>query len=287
MSAEHMPAASHPFERSGLASLSDLETREWKQLFSQLEGEQGEFLAKASQFRSPEYKWPGDPLHTWSRVWEYPYTYHHLQTWRRRQPGDKLPHVVDLGSGVTFFPFSVARLGCRVTCTDTDPVAGTDLQRAAGCVPHKPGAVQFRLCGETLPFETGEVDAIFCVSVLEHIPSREKTISEMARILKPGGLLVLTMDLDLRGDSEIGAKPYRSLIQVLETHFAYRHPDRTVHPADILTSGAGPYPVAPRGGLRFAVREAVRRALGRKPRPRVPFVLAAMGLVLTSKRPPG
>ncbi len=283
MSTECMPVSNHPFNRSGLAGLSDLDTPEWSELFAKLESDQSGFLAKASEFRSPDYKWPGDPLHTWSRVWEYPYAYHHLQSWRRTLPANHLPHVVDLGSGVTFFPFSVARLGCRVTCTDTDPVAGTDLQRAAGCVPQKPGSVEFRLCGDRLPFEDGEVDALFCISVLEHIPGRERTVSEVARVLRHGGLLVLTMDLDLRGDSEIGIQPYRKLMQTLEQHFDYQCPDRTVHPADILTSKTGPFPVAKRGGLKFAAREAIRRALGRKPRPRLPFVLAAMGLVLTRK----
>jgi hypothetical protein len=62
----------HPFDRSGLAALSDLQTEEWRELFTSLEDQQREFLAKEEAFRSADYPWPRDPLHTWSRVWEYP-----------------------------------------------------------------------------------------------------------------------------------------------------------------------------------------------------------------------
>src|SRR5215213_8923717 len=96
----------HPFDRGGLAALSDLKTPEWRELFERLEKDQAEFQASDSQFRSSEYKWPRDPLHTWSRVWEYPYAYHHLTRRLAASPA-RAPHVVDFGSGVTFFPFAV------------------------------------------------------------------------------------------------------------------------------------------------------------------------------------
>ena len=76
----------HPFDRSGLATLSDIETAEWRELYAVMEKEQAEVLAQESRFRSLEYKWPRDPLHNWSRVWEYPYVYHHLRATRRNHP---------------------------------------------------------------------------------------------------------------------------------------------------------------------------------------------------------
>lgn len=65
-------ASQNVFDRSGLATLSDLQTLEWHDLFGLLEREQALFLEKEGQFQSPEYPWPKDPLHTWSRVREYP-----------------------------------------------------------------------------------------------------------------------------------------------------------------------------------------------------------------------
>jgi len=280
----------HPFDRSGVASLSDLETPEWRDLFSLMEQDQASFLQMESQFRSQEYAWPRDPLHTWSRLWEYPYAYYHLRNWRRKVPAGDLPRVVDLGSGVTFFPFSVARLGCHVTCTDTDPVAERDMARAAACVPHTPGRVDSRLStGETVPFESGEADGAFCISVLEHIPGPEKTVFEIARILKPGGLLVLTIDLDLRGDWAIGVSQHRRLMRTLRQHFEYVCPDTTVHPADILDTGKGPYKIQCPTGLHrhwFLFREKVRELLGGKPYPLLSYLLAVQGLVLVRKTQP-
>jgi SAM-dependent methyltransferase len=278
----------HPFDRSGLAALSDIETREWRGLFSHVEKEQSEFLAKEGEFRSREYKWPPDPLHTWSRVWEYPYTYHHLQQARNQGPANRLPRVVDLGSGVTFFPFTVARLGYRVTCADIDPVCATDIPRAARALPHAPGAVDFRLIeGDTLPFKDNEIEAVYCISVLEHIPTFESTVAEIFRILKPAGLFVLTFDLDLRGDSQIGPVQYRKLKRVLAQHFDLLCPDAIVHPADLLTSTDGPCPVRGPSGLArawFLAKQEVKPLFGKPPALAVPFHLCVEGLVLVRKQ---
>jgi hypothetical protein len=124
------PYSLHPFNHCGLAALSDLQTPEWRDLFSLLEQEQTAFSALEDKFRSPEYLWPRQPLFTWSRVWEYPFVYHHLQYFRGKC-GNSLAPIVDLGSGVTFFPFAVARLGYQVICVDLDPVCERDLGQAA------------------------------------------------------------------------------------------------------------------------------------------------------------
>lgn len=270
-----------------MAALSDLETSEWRELFSLLEREQAEFLALESRFRSPEYKWPRDPLHTWSRVWEYPYAYHHLRKWRRSFSGPGQPHVADVGSGVTFFPFSVARLGCQVTCTDIDPICERDLQRAAALVNTGPGKVTFRLCSQDrLPFADEELDAVYCISVLEHIPEFEKTIAEISRVLKPGGLLVLTIDLDLRGDSEIGPVPHRRLVTALREQFHFHFSERITHPADVLNTSNGPFtPPLPRGLAKtwFLFKQRLKPLFGRKPSTLPPFFLTIQGFVLNTK----
>lgn len=77
------------FDRSGLAALSDLDSPEWLKLFGFLEKEQDDFLTKEGQFRSPGYTWSRDPLHTWSRVWEYPFVFYHLKHSRQSLPDDR------------------------------------------------------------------------------------------------------------------------------------------------------------------------------------------------------
>lgn len=279
------PSPANPFERSGLAALSDLETPAWRQVLSDLERHQREFLEHEQEFRSADYKWPRDSLHTWSRVWEYPYAYAHLRAQAKNFQGEDAPSVVDLGSGVTFFPFAVARLGYRVLCADVDATCDGDLGGAVRCVPHEPGEVEFRLIeGTRLPFDDEEVDAVYCISVLEHIPDFENTVNEIARIIKPGGLVVVTFDLDIRGDSEIGLVAHRRLMAVLQEHFVHVWPETTVHPADLLRTKNGPHPLHTKPSMDFVwsyVKQRVIKPLLRKEpkRFRAPH-LAAHGLTL-------
>ena len=167
--------ADNPFLRSGIAALSDLETTAWRHQLAILESSQRDFLIHEQEFRSPAYKWPRNALNNWSRVWEYPYVYFHLQSILEASGAHRVSRVVDFGSGVTFFPFAIARLGYHVICSDIDPGCSSDLERAASVVPHSPGRVEFRhIDGTQLPLEDAEVDAIYSISVIEHIPEFER-----------------------------------------------------------------------------------------------------------------
>jgi len=46
--------------------------------------------------------------------------------------------------------------------------------------------------GTTFPIESSSMDGVICTQVLEHARLPETLISEIARVLKPGGLLILT-----------------------------------------------------------------------------------------------
>ncbi len=46
---------------------------------------------------------------------------------------------------------------------------------------------------QALPIESCRVDAVVCTHVLEHVTDPQCVISEMARVLKPGGVLYLTV----------------------------------------------------------------------------------------------
>jgi SAM-dependent methyltransferase len=53
--------------------------------------------------------------------------------------------------------------------------------------------VEFKVApAETLPFEDGAFDVVWCGETIEHLEDPEKAIKEMARVLGEGGLLVLT-----------------------------------------------------------------------------------------------
>lgn len=250
----------NPFNRSGLASLDDLSTPLWRSCFSRLESIQSEFLA--ARPHCPDYPWPRDPLHNWSRVWEYPFVYHHLQFHNASLSGHRLPQVVDLGSGATFFPFAVARLGWRVIAVDADSRAASSVGRAIGRVSAGGGAVTSLLSdARSIALEGESVHCVYCISVLEHVPDFEGVISEIRRILRPAGLLLLTFDVDLRGNSELGPASYGRLSDALQASFSPVYPEKMVHPLRVLTSDNSSYPMYPRRSILDPLITPLRHSL--------------------------
>lgn len=229
------------FDFSGFAARTDVEKEDWKVLFDNLEKKQIDFLKYESEFRSVDYKWPRDPLHTWSRLWEYPYVYHHIKRIRDQKNGKKL-QITDFGSGVTFFPFAVAQLGCDVICTDIDPVVALDIPVAAKFIQFAPGSVVGTLIENgQIPVESESQDIVYCVSVIEHIPNFASVIDEMVRVLKPDGQLILTVDIDLQGNFELGIDEFEHLQNLLDVHFTKELSERTAHPSNMLTTMNSPY----------------------------------------------
>jgi len=44
----------------------------------------------------------------------------------------------------------------------------------------------------SLPFKAGAFDSVLCTEVIEHIPEPEEAVREIQRVLKPGGVLLLS-----------------------------------------------------------------------------------------------
>ncbi len=255
------------FEHSGLAALSDLSNDSYRQLFERCEQAQQEFLAKETEFRSSDYRWPSDALHWWSRVWEYPFTYYQIDRWLQNRQSRSLARIGDFGSGVTFFPFMLAKPGCRVTCIDVDPIVEHDIARAADALDLRTLVDAVRSDGERLPFEDHALDAIYSISVLEHIPEVDGVIEEIVRVLRPGGLFVLTFDVVMRGIGEVGIEGHMKLTDRISRHFEPMLPEKTIHPLDVMTSENSPYPYRPFTGAKLirhlVTQYAIKPLLGR------------------------
>jgi ubiquinone/menaquinone biosynthesis C-methylase UbiE len=96
--------------------------------------------------------------------------------------------VADVGTGTGFLAEAALDAGARVVGVDvSDGMLAQVSGRFAG------RAFEARQ-GDTdaLPLQSGEVDAVVANMVLHHAPDPAGAIREMARVLKPGGRLVIT-----------------------------------------------------------------------------------------------
>jgi SAM-dependent methyltransferase len=57
---------------------------------------------------------------------------------------------------------------------------------------HSKGTIDAFAPSHALPFRNGSFDFVLCTEVLEHVPDPEKSWAEIARVLKPGGVALVT-----------------------------------------------------------------------------------------------
>jgi SAM-dependent methyltransferase len=107
------------------------------------------------------------------------------------QPGER---VLELGPGPGAFSLDAARmLGIkgRLIAADIQPEMISRLERRARDAGVENIEMHVASAYE-LPLEDGSVDRAFLVTVLPEIPDRVRALSELRRVLKPGGTLSIT-----------------------------------------------------------------------------------------------
>lgn len=96
--------------------------------------------------------------------------------------------VLDLGCAGGFMAEAMAARGANVT--GIDPAA--QAIEAARAHARKGGLrIGYDVGrGEALPYDAAGFDAVVCVDVLEHVADLHQVLSEVARVLRPGGLFL-------------------------------------------------------------------------------------------------
>ncbi len=115
--------------------------------------------------------------------------------------------LLDLACGTGLVTERLARPGLRVLGADA---AHAMLRAAAGRLPGR----AVRADARRLPFPDGSLDAVCAVWLLHLVPFTGEIVAEAARVLRPGGVLVVTVDKDAAHDvgSDIDAllRPHRA-----------------------------------------------------------------------------
>jgi SAM-dependent methyltransferase len=153
--------------------------------------------------------------------------------------------VLDVGSPKDLAAMLAYRRGYEVVATDILPEAIEFSRRyavAQSLNGSGPGRVHSEIQdGRALQYADGSFDAAFSVSVLEHIPDNgdSQAMSELLRVVRPGGTIVITVPYDWRYRETFVAGPVYERAPVgHERLFFERHYDRQTLAARLLQAGA-------------------------------------------------
>ena len=123
-------------------------------------------------------------------------TLHHINPLRLRYidqclNGCQGKRIADVGCGGGLVAEGLAALGAKVTGID---LAGDALDVAREHASAAGLAVDYRQISVEAfaDQQAGQYDAVTCLEMLEHVPDPESVITACARLLKPGGELILS-----------------------------------------------------------------------------------------------
>lgn len=111
-------------------------------------------------------------------------------------PGDTL---LDLGCGFGRHAFEAARRGAAVVALDAGPEEVAQVRATLAAMVDarelEPGHPATAVQGDalTLPFPDGAFDRVIASEVLEHISDDAAAMRELARVLRPGGSMAVTV----------------------------------------------------------------------------------------------
>jgi SAM-dependent methyltransferase len=152
--------------------------------------------------------------------------------------------LLDVGGGPGYFAAAFADAGVRYIGVEPDP---SEMHAAGTAFADTPG-VFLRASGMALPFADDSVDICLSSNVAEHVPRPWQLGSELLRVTKPGGLVVLsyTVWLGPFGGHEVGLSHYLGGARA-----AARYARKHGHPAK-NNYGSSLFAVSTADGLNWA-----------------------------------
>jgi len=106
----------------------------------------------------------------------------------RLPPGAR---ILDLGCGPGIIAEKISSGNYQVSCVDFSPemlLRARERLKGSGCKP----AAYIQADAQSLPFKTGTFDAVLCIGVVSWVEDPDMLLNETARVLRPGGILIIT-----------------------------------------------------------------------------------------------
>jgi len=93
--------------------------------------------------------------------------------------------LLDAGCGTGWFSVEGANRGAKVTSMDLGPKLLSEVEKKVASM---------RVVGSVLdiPFPANYFDVVVCSEVIEHLPIKQLALDELYRVLKPGGIIVIS-----------------------------------------------------------------------------------------------
>ena len=175
--------------------------------------------------------------------------------------------ILDLGSSRVWLPYFQVLLGYRRIALNTSyPQSGfvSDSLRVEGAGPADVSMEVVDVERDEFPFEDASFDVITCLEVLEHLAIDPMgMMSEINRVLKPGGLLVLTTPNAVRtanvvnillGEQPCGWNPYNGFdTNRHNREYTPREIERLLRASGMSASEVTTFGTKSRGGFRDAL----------------------------------
>ena len=126
-----------------------------------------------------------------------------LVHWLRLSPGEVL---VELGAGTCWLSHFVNRFGCRTIAIDISPTAlriGRELFERDALTNWDLDPQFLPYDGHRIPLPDSHVDKMLVYDAFHHVPNQAEILTEMARVLKPGGVVAMCEPGKGHGTSEL------------------------------------------------------------------------------------
>ncbi|MGZ8811693.1 MAG: class I SAM-dependent methyltransferase [Thermoanaerobaculia bacterium] len=124
------------------------------------------------------------------------------------------PAVLDFGAGTGNLTLKFLARGCRVTAAD---VSARSLDRLVRKAQAHGTVSSVLLDGDRIPFPDASFDVVATYSVLHHVPDYLLAVREMARVLRPDGILYIDHESNeaaWRGESTLAEYRDRTRLSV-------------------------------------------------------------------------